>query len=228
MTRAIQFLQIQFLSILDKYFKSYSNINAIWPLFGMGSYQIWPCHVTQAKNLSFLCLKSYCPLNFRKVTRFRGSAESLTEVIKKTIWRRAESAPTPHLCGTGLNIHKVLLTGPLSVIASLILSLLPLWVISLVPRTVKPLRCKDLRFFSLSISRSTRPILSLYDVLDSAMSRPINYGSFWICFSYFTNSSEISFSPCDYLWPFWNYPLSLEFLKTNLIFFNNRHKCVLP
>ena len=23
----------------------------------------------------------------------------------------------------------------------------------------------------------------------------INYGSFWICFSYFTNSSEISFSP---------------------------------
>ena len=36
----------------------------------------------------------------------------------------------------------------------------------------------------------------------------INYGSFWICFSYFTNSSEISFSPRDYLWPFWNYPLS--------------------
>ena len=32
----------------------------------MGSYQIWPYHVTQAKNLSFPYLKSYCPLNFRK------------------------------------------------------------------------------------------------------------------------------------------------------------------
>ena len=58
--------KIQFLSILDKYFKSYGNINAILPLFGMSSSQIWPCHVTQAKNLSFAYLKSYCPLNFRK------------------------------------------------------------------------------------------------------------------------------------------------------------------
>ena len=58
--------KIQFLSILDKYFKSYGNINAIWPLFGMGSSQIWPCQVTQAKNLSFSYLKFYCPLNFRK------------------------------------------------------------------------------------------------------------------------------------------------------------------
>ena len=32
----------------------------------MGSYQIWPYHVTQAQNLSFSYLKSYCPLNFRK------------------------------------------------------------------------------------------------------------------------------------------------------------------
>ena len=32
----------------------------------MGSYQIWPCHMTQAKNLSFPYLKSYCSLNFRK------------------------------------------------------------------------------------------------------------------------------------------------------------------
>ena len=32
----------------------------------MGSYQIWPCHVTQAKNLSFPYLKSYCSLNFGK------------------------------------------------------------------------------------------------------------------------------------------------------------------
>ena len=43
----------QFFSILDKYFKSYGNINAIRPLFVMGSYQIWPYHVTQADNLSF-------------------------------------------------------------------------------------------------------------------------------------------------------------------------------
>ena len=32
----------------------------------MGSSQIWPCHVIQARNLSFPYLKSYCPLNFRK------------------------------------------------------------------------------------------------------------------------------------------------------------------
>ena len=58
--------KMQFLSILDKYFKSCGNVNAICPLFGMVSSQIWPCHVTQAKNLSFPYLKSYCPLNFRK------------------------------------------------------------------------------------------------------------------------------------------------------------------
>ena len=58
--------KIQFVSILYKYFKSYGNIKAIWPLFGMGSSQIWPCHVTQTKNLSFPYVKSYCPLNFRK------------------------------------------------------------------------------------------------------------------------------------------------------------------
>ena len=91
----ISYQKIQFLSILDKYFKCYGNINAFWPLFGIGSYQLWPCHVTQAKNLSFPYLKSYCPLNFRKVTKFRGSAASLMEVIKMTIWRRVESAPTP-------------------------------------------------------------------------------------------------------------------------------------
>ena len=32
----------------------------------MSSSQIWPCHVTQAKNFSFPYLKSYCQLNFRK------------------------------------------------------------------------------------------------------------------------------------------------------------------
>ena len=56
---------------------------------------------------------------------------------------------------SALNIHKAPLTGPLFVTASLIISLLPLPVISLVQPTVKPLRRKDLRFFSLSVSRST-------------------------------------------------------------------------
>ena len=32
---------------------------------------------------------------YGKVIKFRGSAASLTEVIKKTIWKRAESAPPP-------------------------------------------------------------------------------------------------------------------------------------
>ena len=38
----------------------------ILSIFSMGSYQIWPYHVTQAENLSFSYLKSHCPLNFRK------------------------------------------------------------------------------------------------------------------------------------------------------------------
>ena len=56
---------------------------------------------------------------------------------------------------SALNIYKAPLTGPLSVIASLVISPLPLPVISSVQPTVKPLRRKDLRFFSLSVSRST-------------------------------------------------------------------------
>ena len=59
-----------------------------------------------------------------------------------------------HLPST-LNIHKAPLTGPLFVIGSLIISLLPLPVISLVQPTVKPLRRKDLSFFSFSVSKST-------------------------------------------------------------------------
>ena len=35
MTRAIQ--KYNFYLFSEKYFKSYGNINAIWPLFGMGS-----------------------------------------------------------------------------------------------------------------------------------------------------------------------------------------------
>ena len=45
--------KMKFLSVLDKYFKSYGNINAIRLLFGMGSYQIWSYHVTQAEIFHF-------------------------------------------------------------------------------------------------------------------------------------------------------------------------------
>ena len=32
-------------------FQSYGNINIIIDHFWPGSYQIWPCHLTQAKNV---------------------------------------------------------------------------------------------------------------------------------------------------------------------------------
>ena len=64
MTRAIQ--KCNFYLFWTSISNCNGNINAIWPLFGMGSYQIWPCHVTQDENLSFPYLRSYCPLNFRK------------------------------------------------------------------------------------------------------------------------------------------------------------------
>ena len=38
----------------------------------MGSYQIWSYHLTNGKNLSFLCLKSYFTLNFRKLKVLHG------------------------------------------------------------------------------------------------------------------------------------------------------------
>ena len=103
------FPKIQFLLILDKYFKRYGNINAIWSIFGMGSYQTWSYHVTQAKNLSFSSPKSpksYSTLYSWKVTKFCGSSAPLKEVMKKTIWRQVESAPPPpHPCGIGLNYN---------------------------------------------------------------------------------------------------------------------------
>ena len=80
-------------------------------------------------------------------------------------WFNSSLFPLP----SALNIHKASLTGPLSVIASLIISLLPLPVIFLVQPTVKPIRRKDPRFFLWAFQG--RPILSLYDVPDSAMSR---------------------------------------------------------
>ena len=56
MTRAFQ--KYNFYLFWTSFSKlSYGNISAISPLSGMGSYQIWPYHVTQAENLSFLYLK---------------------------------------------------------------------------------------------------------------------------------------------------------------------------
>ena len=102
---------------------------------------------------------------------------------------------------SALNIHKAPLTGPLSVIASLIISLLQLPVISLVQPTFKPLRRKDLSFFFFQRIKVDPFFLCTMSLIQSCLVR-INYGSFWICFSYFNNSSEIYFSPRDYLWLF--------------------------
>ena len=93
--------KIQFLSILDKYFKSYGNINAIWPLFGMGSSQIWPCHVTHAKNVSFPYLKSYCPLNFRKSHQISWFCCIPNGSYKEDNLKEGRICPP---CGIGLSI----------------------------------------------------------------------------------------------------------------------------
>ena len=83
---------------------------------------------------------------------------------------------------SALNIHKVPLTGPLSVIASLIISLLPLLVISLVQPTVKPLRPKDLRFFFFERFKVDPFFLCTMSLIQPCLVC-INYGSFWICLS---------------------------------------------
>ena len=108
--------KIQFLSILDKYFKSYGNINAIWPLFGMGSSQIWPCHVTQAKNLSFPYLKSYCPLNFRKSHQISWFCCIPNGSYKEDNLKEGRICPPPPPpCGIGLisldSVFLIHLTG---------------------------------------------------------------------------------------------------------------------
>ena len=97
--------KIQLLSILDKYFKSYGNINAIWRLFGMGSYQIWPCHVTQVENLSFPYLKSYCPLNFRKSHQISWFC-CIPEGSYKEDKLKEGRIPPPPQCGIGLKTEQ--------------------------------------------------------------------------------------------------------------------------
>ena len=95
--------KIQFLSILDKYFESYGNINAIWPVFGMDSSEIWPCHVTQAKNLSFPYLKSHCPLKFRKSHQISWFCCIPNGSYKKSNLKEGRICPPPPPCGIGLN-----------------------------------------------------------------------------------------------------------------------------
>ena len=96
--------KIQFPSILDKYFKSYGNINAIRPLFAMGSSQIWPCHVTQSKILSFSYLKSYCPLNFRKSHQISWFCCIPNGSYKEGNLKVGRICPLPP-CGIGLMVQ---------------------------------------------------------------------------------------------------------------------------
>ena len=72
--------KIQFLSILDRYFKSYGNINAIWPLLA------WA-------RTKYGHIKSYWPLNFRKSHQISWFCCIPNRSYKNTIWRRVESAP---------------------------------------------------------------------------------------------------------------------------------------
>ena len=42
----------------------HGNIDAIWPLFGMSAYQIWPCHVTLFHRIHFQPIWGLSFLNF--------------------------------------------------------------------------------------------------------------------------------------------------------------------
>ena len=68
----------------------------------MGSYQIWPCHVTQAENLSFPYLKSYCPLNFRKSHQISWFCYIPNGSYKEDNLKEGRICPPPK-CGIGLN-----------------------------------------------------------------------------------------------------------------------------
>ena len=97
--------KVQFLSILDKYFKSYGNVNAIRPLFNMDSYQIWPCHVTQAENLSFPYLKSYFPLNCRKSHQISCFCCIPNGSYKEDNLKEGRICPPPPPSGIGLTVR---------------------------------------------------------------------------------------------------------------------------
>ena len=99
---------MQFLSILDKYFKSYGNIMQFNHF--LGSYQIWPCHVSQAKNLSFPYLKFYFLLNCRKSHQISWFWCIPNGSYKEDNLKEAESAPPPP-CGIGLSYAIVYHSG---------------------------------------------------------------------------------------------------------------------
>ena len=58
--------KIQFFIYYGQIFQKLWRYKCNMTIFDIGSYQIWPYHVTQAESMSFSYLKSYCPLNFRK------------------------------------------------------------------------------------------------------------------------------------------------------------------
>ena len=66
------------------------------------SYQIWPCHVTQAKNLSFPYIKSYCPLNFRKSHQISWFCCIPNGSYKEDNLKEGRIPPPPPPCGIGL------------------------------------------------------------------------------------------------------------------------------
>ena len=66
----------------------------------MGSYQIWPCHVTQAEDLSFPYIKSYCPLNFRKSHQISWFCCIRNGNYKEDNLKEGRIPPP---CGIGLN-----------------------------------------------------------------------------------------------------------------------------
>ena len=73
----------------------------------MSSYQIWPYHVTQAQNLSFSYLKSYCPLNFMKthqISWFCCIPNESYEEDNLKVGRNSSPPPPPPQCGIVLTV----------------------------------------------------------------------------------------------------------------------------
>ena len=69
---------------------------------------LWPCHVTQAKNLSFPYLKSYCPLDFRKSHHISWFCCIPNGSYKEENLKEGRICPPPPTCGTGLKSRKIL------------------------------------------------------------------------------------------------------------------------
>ena len=61
----------------------------------MGSYQIWLCHVTQAKHLSFPYTKCYCPLNFGKIHHISWFCCSPNGSYKEDNLKEGRMCPSP-------------------------------------------------------------------------------------------------------------------------------------